>query len=168
MNEAGDLTQQELKARLLPVLKEKGTAYRKFQAVIARIAEGGEIVETVTNDGHETTNQANAGDYIVKNSTMASEVYIIRPTSFSKRYIFERKLSDGYSRYLPIGEVIAITLNDEVLRIFDRQHELRFVAPWNELVLAKSGDLLVCPVDYSEIYRIARKEFGETYRKTIE
>ena len=28
----------------------------------------------------------------------------------------------------------------------------------------KKGDLLVSPLDYSEVYRIANKEFYETYK----
>ena len=38
-----------------------------------------------------------------------------------------------------------------------------FEAPWQEKMVAKKGDM-ICTTDGSEIYRIARKEFEQTYR----
>lgn len=39
---------------------------------------------------------------------------------------------------------------------------LKFIASWNEPMLLKDGDMIVTS-DGKEVYRIARKEFGETY-----
>ena len=32
-------------------------------------------------------------------------------------------------------------------------------------MIVKKGDFLVSPLDYSEVYRIANKEFFETYKQ---
>ena len=40
------------------------------------------------------------------------------------------------------------------------------MAPWGEKMIVKVGDYLVSPLNYSEVYRIAEKEFFETYRET--
>ena len=39
------------------------------------------------------------------------------------------------------------------------------MAPWGERMVVKSGDYLVAPMNYSEVYRVAEKEFFETYRE---
>ena len=33
-----------------------------------------------------------------------------------------------------------------------------------EKIIVKENDFIVCPLDYSEVYRIAKKEFFETYK----
>ena len=44
--------------------------------------------------------------------------------------------------------------------------EFYITAPWGSEQLAKEGDKFVAPLpDTNEIYRIARKEFDETYRR---
>jgi hypothetical protein len=42
---------------------------------------------------------------------------------------------------------------------------LEFVAPWGESMIVKPGDYLVTPPEKNEIYRIAQKEFEETYKQ---
>ena len=39
------------------------------------------------------------------------------------------------------------------------------MANWGEKMVVRKNDYLVSPLDNSEVYRIARKEFFETYKK---
>jgi len=39
-----------------------------------------------------------------------------------------------------------------------------FEASWGTRMVVKENDYLVCPLTYNEIYRIAEKEFFETYQ----
>jgi NAD(P)-dependent dehydrogenase (short-subunit alcohol dehydrogenase family) len=41
---------------------------------------------------------------------------------------------------------------------------VQFMAPWDQPEKVELNDFLVTPPDHSEIYRIARKEFFETYK----
>lgn len=167
MDKRNAISQLEFQRALLPILRDEGVVYTKFKPVLAKRAQGGETIETSTGDGVETKNQAGPSDYIVKNCTKAKELYIVKDSAFHARYKFNKKAEDGYSQYLPTGKVIAVTLTGEIMGLFGKQDELFFLASWNEAIVAKKGDLLVCPLDFSEIYRIARKEFDETYREII-
>jgi len=44
--------------------------------------------------------------------------------------------------------------------------EIQFTASWGEPMVLKPGDMVVSPMpDLNEVYRIARKEFFETYEQ---
>ncbi|MEO1263589.1 MAG: hypothetical protein AAFZ15_32555, partial [Bacteroidota bacterium] len=114
-------------------------------------------------DGLETINHAKPDDYIVKNQTDAAELYIVKQEKFMARYAYFKDAPDDFTEYYPTGKVIAIELSNDFLREQDLAKEFYFEAPWGEPVIAKENDFLVMPPDQSEIYRIARKEFFETY-----
>ncbi len=157
-------SQQELMQTLIPVIKSEGQVYKKIKKVYARQAEEGEKIQTITADGLETTNQAKAGDFIIKNQTEAGEMYIIGAAKFQERYDFLEQADDGFSVYTAKGKVMALEMNEAMLQKLDMPEEFHFVAPWGEKMVVKKGDYLASPLDFSEVYRIARKEFFETYQ----
>lgn len=157
-------SRQEITALILPVLKAEGTLYRKCKPVLARLAEEGEWVSSISSDGQETRNQAAAGDYLVQNQTGASERYLIKPEKFRERYLFDKPAEDGFDQYRPIGWVVALKLDGARLQSLDLPERFQFIAPWGEPMVCKRDDYIVCPPDYSEIYRIADREFNETYK----
>ena len=158
-------TQNEIKQMVLPLLKSKGKLYRKFKKVLARKAKELEPISTVTSDGLETTNRAKTGDYIVKNQTDAGEEYVMSSQSFKDRYKYKRRSKAGYSEYEPKGRITALEVNKSFLKKLKLDKEFYFEAAWGSKMTVKEKDFLVCPLSGEEIYRIARKEFFETYER---
>lgn len=158
-------TQNEIKQMVFPLLKSKGKSYRKFKKVLARKAKKIERIATITNDGLETINRAKTGDYIVKNQTDASEEYVMSSGKFKDRYKYKKRSKLGYSEYEPKGRITALEVNKSFLKKFKLDHEFYFEAAWGAKMVAKEKDFLACPLGGDEIYRIARKEFFETYEK---
>jgi hypothetical protein len=157
-------TQKEIIETMLPILQSEGKVFKKFRNVFAREAREGEEIQTITGDGLETTNTAKAGDFIIKNQTDAEEMYIIGAEKFHARYDFLKEGPDGFSVYSAKGKVLGIKVNEELLKQLNLPDEFYLIAPWGEKMIVKSSDYLVSPLDYSEVYRIARKEFFETYQ----
>ncbi|MDF9412583.1 hypothetical protein E1B06_12855 [Brevibacillus laterosporus] len=158
------ISQQNMISLLQPKL-EKAPTYEKFTRVFAKEAVGGEKIATITKDGVETENTAAAKDMIVKNQTEAKEMYILKPDKFAKRYKQIREAKDGFKEYQAIGEIKAIEVTSDLLKEANiPTKEFYFLAAWEEKMIVKEGDYLVSPLDYSEVYRIAKKEFFETYR----
>lgn len=158
-------SQSEIKAMVFPSLKEKGITYKKYKAVLARKAVVDEQIQTLTSDGLETTNIAKAGDFIVKNQTEAGEEYIVNAEKFHDRYELKDTIQGAFSIYKPKGRVIALEITTDILTELNLPDSFYFIAPWDEKMIVKKDDFLVSSPDYSEIYRIARKEFFETYQK---
>lgn len=157
-------TQKEVIETMVPILKSEGKVYKKFKKIYARAAKEGEVIETITSDGLETTNTAKAGDFIIKSQTGAEEMYIIGAKKFNDRYDFLEEGADGFSIYSAKGKVVAIEMKDQLLKQLNIGQEYYFIAAWGEEMVLKKDDYLACPLDYSEVYRIARKEFFETYK----
>lgn len=151
------LSQKEMIKKFLPLIEENGSVYEKFTEVDARIATPGEVIETFTSDGKETQNTAKEGDWVIRNRTKAQEEYILSDEKLRKRYIVRSLLVNGWYTFKAKGECQAI--------VFDGPEDTQFEAPWGEAMTLKKGDLLVTPLpDKNEVYRIAAKEFNETYR----
>jgi hypothetical protein len=157
------LDNHQLLERLLPIVEQKGQIFKKKRPVLARKAKQEESISTITADGVETTNIAKVGDYIVQNQTQAKEEYIIRADKFKQKYKYIARAIGSWSRYMPIGKIIAIELTDKVLQDLNMSSEFQFIAKWGQPMVAKKGDFLALPFDKSEVYRIALKEFWETY-----
>ncbi len=157
-------TQKEIIETMVPILKSEGKVYKKFKKIYAREAQGVENIQTVTDDGLETTNTAKAGDFIVTNQTDAGEMYVIGARKFHDRYELLEDKGDGVSVYSAKGKVMGIEMNEDLLKQLNLSNEFYLVAPWDEEMVVKKDDYLVSPLDYSEVYRIARKEFFETYQ----
>lgn len=158
-------SQIEILDFLLPILKSDGRLYQKVKNVHARPAVAGERVKTITSDGSETFNVAEEGDFVIQNQTMAKEQYIISGEKFKARYVFSEGTTSEYDIYKAIGKVIAIELTNDFLVEQKLPEQFYFTAPWEESMVAKKGDFLVSLPDFSQIYRIARNEFFETYQE---
>lgn len=149
------MTQKEAFNNYYPLIKNNGKVYSKYSLIRAYIALGGEYIETWTSDGLETTNVAKPGDFIVQNlQTESMEQYIISPSMFHKRYKFFYYDNTG-AIYIPVGKVFACQYQGETTK---------FIANWGREMVLKPGDYIACPFPESrEVYRIASKEFYETY-----
>ena len=164
-NSENAFTQEELLNVLKPHL-EKAATYKKFKIIYARNAVNGEEISTYTADGLETKNTAKSGDYVVKNTTDAKEMYILTKEKFDKRYKYQKKLDNTWNVYEPLGEIKVLKVDKSLLKTLGiKDNEFYIIASWGEKMIVKTNDFLVSPLDYSEVYRIAEKEFFETYKK---
>lgn len=156
-------TQPEILELLRPTLECEGKVYHKKKNVYARRAQSGEVIQTKTADGLETTNAAEENEYLVRNQTDAGEEYLVPVHKFDQRYEFLCDTGDGWAEYRSKGQIVAIELTPERLAALQLPPEFEFVAPWNDPMTAKTGDFMGGPAALNEVYRIARKEFFETY-----
>lgn len=157
------IPQSVMRQWFLPMLQTEGILYRKTQQVLARKAVEGERIRTVTQDGLETTNVADADDYVVQNLTDMGEQYIVNKPAFEKKYALAKNLSGDFDQYNPVSSIIALELTEARLTQLGLAREFHFLPIWNEPMQARQGDFLACPTDFSEIYRVARHEFFQTY-----
>ena len=160
------IDQAHLVKSLSVLLLETGRDYRKCQNVKARPAREGEKIVSTVESGRETVNTAGAGDYVVENQTGAKEQYIVSRDKFKQRYSEDRKIDDEWSLYKPLGLVKGIQVDRSILNIFQQEGSFYITASWGEAQKVDEGDMLVTTLPLTEkleIYRIARKEFSETY-----
>ncbi len=162
------ISQKEILEYFLPLMESQGKRFKKRSLVRAKKAEPGLHVITLTSDGFETQNTADKGDWLVENQTSAKERYLIKSETFEKKYTLMHSLGNGWGCYRPKGEIYAIEVTLADLERFGAKGELEFEAPWKETIVVKAGDFLVAPLEKNEIYRIALKEFGETYEEIKE
>ena len=114
---------------------------QKFGFVAARRAETAERVDT-HSEGHETTNIANVGDWIITNMTPYGEAlrdstgrldtYVIKADDFERRYVPVHRHSEFGALYSAKGTVWAIELPGS----FD------ILGPWQERQKGKAGYLI--------------------------
>ena len=157
------ITQKDMLDHFLPLLENSGKRYKKKSMVRAKKAAPGLLVVTKTSDGEETKNIAEAGDWLVENQTSTNELYLIKAETFKKKYTLVQALEHGWGCYQPKGEILGIMVDEVHLNSFNASKVMEFQAPWRDTMVVKPGDMLVVPLDKDEIYRIAKKEFGETY-----
>ncbi len=166
---AKNLNQKTLISKLSKVIEEKGKAYSKNTFIKARPAIEGEIIITWTSDGKESTNIAGKTDFIVQNP--AGEEYIIRQENFEKRYALAKDYNSDknskYQVYQSIGKCYGVVVDENILQILGLNLSIKtfeFEPSWGGKMKCNVGDMLVSPnKEISEIYRIAIKEFKETY-----
>ena len=162
------ISQEAVVSRIAEVLHTTGKDYEKFREVRARLAKPGEEIASIVASGRETVNTAQAGDYVVQNQTGAKELYIVNASTFSRRYELLTQETDGWGRYRPVGKVRGIIVDRGVLSFFNQEDAFYISAPWQEAQVVAEGDMLVTTLPLSdpiEVYRIARREFLETYRE---
>jgi hypothetical protein len=162
------LTQKEMLDYFLPKLDTEGKRYKKNSLIKAKKAKAGLEVVTKTSDGVETKNIASEGDWLVENQTSAHEKYLIQPEVFDKKYDLLHSLEDGWGCYRPKGEVSALKVSSSDIKNLGAENKLEFEAPWKESIVVKPGDYLVISLENSEIYRVALKEFTQTYEPVKE
>lgn len=159
------LSQVDMLSHFIPLMEAQGKRFRKKSLVRAKKAKPGLVVVTVTSDGIETKNTAEEGDWLVENQTSAKESYLIKADTFELKYTLLNSLGNGWGCYRPVGEIYAYKVDAADLESLGARDVLEFQAPWKESIIFKSGDFLVVPLNKTEIYRIARKEFAETYEE---
>jgi len=157
-------TQEELLEKIRPLLQREGAVYQKKKNVYARPASPGEVIRTVTKDGLETENRAEPGDFIVRNQTTAGEEYIVPGHKFPQKYTPLQTADEAWTEYRPTGQIVALELTPERLAELDMPDEFEFVASWGSAMIARAGDFLGGPDSLTEVYRLARQEFFETYQ----
>jgi len=149
------MNQKDAYEFFIPLINFSGKIYKKVSPVYAYLAETGEYIETWTEDGLETTNYAKKGDYVVQNlNTDAKEKYIVTPEVFHERYQKIHNCDKGFMMS-PKGKVKCCIFHGP---------EMEFIAVWGRIMVIKPGDMIVTPLPKcNEVYRIARKEFLQTY-----
>lgn len=157
------MLQAEMQNIFLPLIEKEGKNYQKNKNVYARKAQKGERIETVTEDGVETVNTAKEDSYIIRNQTDAKEEYIISASKFEQRYQCLHEVDQDWSEYRSQGKIRALEISKTLLKELKLNDPFYFTASWGERMIARQGDFLVCPKKQKEVYRIARKEFFETY-----
>lgn len=159
------ISQQEMLDHFIPRMEQEGKRYKKKSLIKAKKAQPGLVVITKTSDGVETRNTAQKGDWLVENQTSAEEQYLIKPDTFEKKYDLMHALGDGWGCYRPKGEIYAMKVTSSDIDTLGAKDTLQFQAPWKESIHIKPGDYLVISLDKTEIYRIAQKEFQQTYEE---
>jgi len=139
--------------------------YQKYGKVIVRPAEKDETIITTIDGQIETIKTASPTDVVIRNITIDSsgETYIIGWDKYQDRYDYAEGPSlkiDGlwWKPAVPVGRVIGG---------FYKGEDVHFAAPWGEDMVLKDGDFLASPYpvdDPTDVYRIAKKEFHQTYR----
>jgi hypothetical protein len=158
------ITQLEMLAHFLPIFEKSGKSYRKKSLIKAKKALPGTVVITITSDGVETKNTAVEGDMLVQNQTSSEEQYLVKAETFKSKYEMIDSLGCGWACYKPKGIMMGYELSEEDLKSFGVSERIEFQTPWKDTMFVRKGDFLVTPVKQNEIYRIARKEFLETYQ----
>jgi len=160
-------SQKETQDLFLPLLKKEGQLFQKSKPIYARPAKMGETIQTITSDGLETENKVTkAGSFVVQNQTKAQEQYIVEGAIFQSKYELLAPAKAGFSLYKPVGRIKVIKLTRRLWATLNfPPKQIHFEAPWGQKMVLKLYDYIVSPLDYSEVYRIARKEFWETYKK---
>lgn len=148
-----------------PFLKESGKKYRKTSLVKAKLAEPGQEVITKTSDGVEIKCKATKGDLLIENQTSTGEVYLMKGDKFEKRYQMKQALDKGWAVYQSNFPIQAIQLETKHLTDLGIDSEFEFETPWQDTMKALIGDFIVLSSDDSGFYRIAQKEFLETYKE---
>ncbi|WP_116367568.1 hypothetical protein [Parahaliea mediterranea] len=162
------LPQSQLLDSVLPRICSGGQRYRKYRQVKARPARPGEAVVTITADGEETRNRAGHDHLLVQNLTQSGERYLMRRDTFAARYRQVAEAGDGWALYDALGEILALEIDRDVLALLGVGECFHFIAPWGRAQVARAGDMLATPWPArDEVYRIARREFGETYRRAV-
>lgn len=162
------VSQKEMLEHFLPLMETQGKRFKKKSLIRAKKAEPGLVVVTRTSDGIETKNTAEKGDWLVENQTSAKESYLIKADVFEQKYTLLDSLGKGWGCYRPKGEVYAIQVSAKDLEKLGLLDKMEFQAPWKESIVVKPGDYLVISLEKSEIYRVAKKEFVETYEEIKE
>ncbi|MEP0710557.1 hypothetical protein [Algoriphagus sp.] len=157
------ISQKEMLAHFLPLLEKSGKHYKKKRMIRAKKAQPGQVVVTKTSDGEETKNTAESGDWLVENQTSTNELYLVKAETFEKKYTIVQALEKGWGCYQPKGEILGMVVTEAHFEELGATTILEFQAPWKDSMICKTGDMLVVPTEKNEIYRVAKKEFGETY-----
>jgi hypothetical protein len=150
---------------LCSLLKLNGSKYRKCVPVYAKKIQVETEIETITSTGFETKNKSKQDDYLVRNQTDAEEEYIVSKAVFDSKYNYIRDIDSGWAEYESKGEIIGLELDELILQKVKLTKAFFIQTKWKQYQILREGDYIVSPLDYSEFYGIAKKEFSETYKE---
>lgn len=137
--------------------------YKKFAEITAIQVTENTKVDTIVNGKNETTNNAEPGDYIVRNPD--GEEYVVKKEKFDSKYEFtgqtiminkiEKKV------YTPKGKIRAFKN--------DTNEEVELTAPWGEQMYGDESCYFVAVCDDSgdigeDRYLIENRAFNNTYK----
>ena len=157
------LDQEKAKQLFYPLIKAHGKIYKKHLKIQAKQADKEKEIITITSDGIETKNVANAGDYIVINDTTTHERYVIKEEVFEKKYEFLKDAEDDWKIYSPKGKIEALELIDDYEAIQALPYRFHIIAAWGRSQYVNKGDFIAKPIDEDEVYRIGKDEFKQSY-----
>ena len=142
-----DLTYTQLTVNVTP------ENINQMPALSFGIAEQDFILETVTEDGHETTKPVKAGDYVV--SGPSKEKY--SPGN-------EQKFIKNYPIEAGPGKRKPDIRSFRMVAVYTGNQPVSFTAPWGTPMTLKPNDYLVQETDAEgKYYRIAKFEYEQTY-----
>ena len=121
---------------------------KNMPAMTYTVAQEQKPVVTMTADGKETQNVADVNDIIM--SGPSRENYVIKAAKFPKLYVGK------------IGEAVHPEQSPRSVALYTGSEVVKFVAPWNELMVLNPGDYLV-QEGPGKYYRIAKQEYEQTY-----
>lgn len=175
-------SQAELVSKMHSVMLERGSSFRKTTKAFLRPAIKGEVIETVFDGKVETTNKANAGDWIVRANTSKKERYILSPEKFHAAYDAEsccaitdvddaeQLTAEGFQCYTPKMRIVAMEVTAQDFMLYFPCGQ--FMASWGQPMLVEESDFIAgAPVSdepengFKEIYRIERSAFFQTYTR---
>lgn len=138
----------------MPKLFQKSGTFQARKGVI------GEKITTVIDGEEETKKTVKSSEVVVKGPK--GELYVISDKKFKDRYEVDKELKDDFQNYKALG----------LIRAYEYKGEpFKFIASWDEEMLCKDGDFLASPVsgeadkDVTEVYRIERSIFDQTYKE---
>lgn len=154
-----ELNKQEV-LDLFESLEKKG--YQKKGRFLYRPTIEGETILTIVDGKLETMKKSCGNEAVIRNIEIGSsaETYIIEKNIFEKRYelteethIIDRQC---WNVVIAKGKIEASIYAGDTIK---------FMAPWNELMICNSGDSIARPLsgDKNDIYRIEQKTFELTY-----
>ena len=127
--------------------KEETYQKKKLEFSVKK-AEEQETVDTMIDGKKETTNKANAGDYILTGSK--GERYVLTPEKFNDRYVMNKRTGKATTKQVKTRAKIA-------------KEPISIKASWGEKMIVEPGDAIVN--NNGEIYRIEKEAFKNTYEK---
>lgn len=164
------IKQELLVEEYIQTIVKNGDLYKKFKGVTVVVANGGEHIITYTSSGYETKNTAKKGDRIVTNQTEGREKYIVKAATFDRDYEDPDQSGVYYKKALihalQFTEVNFPGLFKKTKKEHRSNSPLFIETSWKESQAIRKNDYLVCDQNQTEIYRIDRKEFEETYQLT--
>lgn len=130
--------------------------YEKFGKFNFEVSQNIQEVVTLIDGEVETTNIARIGDYII--TGVSGEKYVLTLEKFVKNYEVEEF-------YHPELKGIAkVKPQPRFAAQWHIEEQLVFTAPWGEEMICNQGDYLVAAQDFSEVYRIEKSVFEQTYK----
>jgi len=180
------VSQEDAVNTLGPALLEQGAIYTKLAMVFLRKAVPGMSI-SVFDDDEVRVLTAQDGDWIVQADTEKKDRFLLpdwkvqrlyeeTPLAFAGHPDAEELEEDGFEARAPCGPARCLALRASAA-LLEQLDDSSFTAAWGGVLLVEEGDYFVAPVSpggvgmptsVSEVYRIERATFLQTYAEEIE